>query len=177
VARYRYRTNMPTSAELRRIGRRMGIIVPRVARRLVKGKSPQPGWLPRRWLTARQVATRPRGGRRRASSAKSASSSWGEQWRREHGLAAAAPRPLRGQAPWVGASEVQAAADVAHLLIGERRRQVQVPGDGRLIVVWKSRNKGAGGVRPLIVAIGHNGSELSRIGPHDSVWTATPGRR
>jgi hypothetical protein len=45
---------MPTSAELRRmrrIERWMGIIVPRVARRVVDGKAPQPGWLPRRWLT------------------------------------------------------------------------------------------------------------------------------
>jgi hypothetical protein len=31
--------------------RRMGIIVPRVARRVASGKTPQPGWLPRRWLT------------------------------------------------------------------------------------------------------------------------------
>jgi hypothetical protein len=44
----------PTSAELRRMRRMerwMGIIVSRVARRVVTGKAPQPGWLPRRWLT------------------------------------------------------------------------------------------------------------------------------
>jgi hypothetical protein len=29
----------------------MGIIVPAVAQRVVSGKAPQPGWLPRRWVT------------------------------------------------------------------------------------------------------------------------------
>src|SRR5258708_4368027 len=45
---------MLTSAELRRmrrIHRWMEIILPRVVRRVVNGRAPQPGWLPRRWLT------------------------------------------------------------------------------------------------------------------------------
>lgn len=49
-----YRVNMPTSVELRRmrrIHRWMGIILPGVARRVVNGRAPQPGWLPRRWMT------------------------------------------------------------------------------------------------------------------------------
>jgi hypothetical protein len=36
---------------MRRVERWMGIIVSRVARRVVDGKAPHPGWLPRRWLT------------------------------------------------------------------------------------------------------------------------------
>lgn len=76
-------------------------------------------------------------------------------------------------APWVGASELRVAAEVDHLLIGVQRRRVQVPGHGRVIVAWKSPNTGAGGIRPLIVAAGRNGSELSRIGPADVMDTYT----
>jgi len=48
-------------------------------------------------------------------------------------------------------------------------------------VAWKSRSTGSGGLRPLIVAVGRDGSELSRIGPHDSMdsytWVKVGGRR
>src|SRR5580704_12277153 len=62
-----YRVNMPASAELRRMRRVerwiwMGIIVSRVARRVVAGKAPQPGWLPRRWLTVVSGDVDPGGG-------------------------------------------------------------------------------------------------------------------
>jgi hypothetical protein len=62
------------------------------------------------------------------------------------------------------------AAEVSHLLIGERR--AEVPGHGRVIVVWKSPAAG-GGIRPLITAFGPDGSELSRIGPHDNMDSYT----
>ncbi|MFF7887582.1 hypothetical protein ACH40F_39960 [Streptomyces sp. NPDC020794] len=78
-----------------------------------------------------------------------------------------------GPVPWIGCNELQVAAEVDHLLLGERR--IEVPGNGSLIVVWKSPSTGRGGIRPLIVAVGRDGSELSRIGPHEA-WTATPGR-
>ena len=45
---------MPTAAEKRRMRRMehvMGIVVPLVTRRVLGGKDPQPGWLPRRLLT------------------------------------------------------------------------------------------------------------------------------
>ena len=74
-------------------------------------------------------------------------------------------------APWVGASELRVAAEVSHLLLCDRR--IQVPRNGRLIVAWKSRSTGNGGQRPLIVAVGHDGSELSRIGPHDNLDSYT----
>jgi hypothetical protein len=74
-------------------------------------------------------------------------------------------------APWVEASELRAAAEVSHLLIGERR--VEVPAHGSVIVVWKSPSTAAGGIRPLITAFGSDGSELSRIGPHDNMDSYT----
>ena len=76
-------------------------------------------------------------------------------------------------APWVEASELRVAAEVDHLLIGEQRRRVRVPGHGRMIVAWKSVNTGAGGIRPLIVAVGRDGAELSRLGPADLTDTYT----
>ena len=69
------------------------------------------------------------------------------------------------------ASELRVAAEVSHLLIGERR--VEVPAHGRVIVVWKSPSTGGGCIRPLITAFGSDGSELSRIGPHDNVDSYT----
>jgi len=93
-------------------------------------------------------------------------------WRRQH------PRSVTA-APWVGSSELRVAAEVGHLLFGGRR--IEVPGHGRLIVAWKSRSTGSGGLRPLIVAVGRDGSELSRIGPHDSMdsytWAKVSGQQ
>jgi hypothetical protein len=211
---------MPASAELRRmrwIERWMGIIVPRVARRVVNGKAPQPGWLPCRWLTVVSGDVDPGGGigavwlvwRPGSAAAETHTALMercGGQWQYTGGGSAsggdvAAERPAAGQpgqvgmievgggagglscayrlqhphsitgAPWVGSSELRVAADVGHLLIGERR--IEVPGHGRVIVAWKSRSTGCGGLRPLIVAVGRDGSELSRIGPADSMDSYT----
>ncbi|MFI1761377.1 hypothetical protein ACH41H_04825 [Streptomyces sp. NPDC020800] len=76
-----------------------------------------------------------------------------------------------GTIPWVGSNELQVAAEVDHLLLGDRR--IEVPAHGRLIVVWKSPSTGRVGIRPSIVAVGRDGSELSRIGPHDSMDSYT----
>lgn len=76
-----------------------------------------------------------------------------------------------GTAPWVGSNELQVAAEVDHLLVGGRR--VDVPRHGRLIAVWKSPSRGHAGVRPLIVAVGRDGSELSRFGPQDRMDSYT----
>jgi hypothetical protein len=211
---------MPTSAELRRmrrVERWMGIIVLRVARRVVSGKAPQPGWLPRRWLTvvsgdmdldggigAVWLVWRP--GSAKAETHTAMMERCGGQWQytgggSESGGDVAADRSAAGQpgqvgmielgggagglshayrlqhphsgatAPWVGASELRVAADVDHLLLGDRR--IEVPGYGRLIVAWKSPSTGRGGLRPLLVAVGRDGSELSRIGPHDRMDSYT----
>jgi hypothetical protein len=70
-------------------------------------------------------------------------------------------------APWVGANELYVAAEVDHLLLGERR--IEVPRHGRLIVAWKSRSTGNWGLQP----VARDGSELSRIGPHDCMDSYT----
>ena len=202
---------------MRRMERRMGIIVSRVAQRVVTGKAPQPGWLPRRWLTvvsgdvdldggigAVWLVWRP--GSAKAETHTALIERCGGQWQYTGGGSAsggdvAAERSAAGQpgqvgmiecgggagglsrayrlqhphsitaAPWVGSSELRVAAEVGHLLVGGRR--IEVPGHGRLIVAWKSRSTGSGGLRPLIVAVGRDGSELSRIGPHDSLDSYT----
>ncbi|MGW0884601.1 hypothetical protein [Streptomyces sp. NPDC002671] len=76
-----------------------------------------------------------------------------------------------GMGSWIGSSELRVAAEVDHILLGDRR--IEVPGHGRLIVVWKSPSTGHRGIRPLLVAVGSDGSELSRIGPHESVDSYT----
>jgi len=202
---------------MRRVERWMGIIVPRVARRVVNGKAPQPGWLPRRWLTvvsgdmdldrgigAVWLAWRPRSAKAETHTAQM--ERCGGQWQyagcgsasggdvAAERLAASQPGQIGmievgGEAgglsyayrlqhphsittaPWVGSSELQVAAEVDHLLLGDRR--IEVPRHGRLIVAWKSQSTGRGGLRPLIVAVGRDGSELSRIGPHDSMDSYT----
>jgi hypothetical protein len=59
---------------------------------------------------------------------------------------------------------------VGHVLIGARR--VGVPEHRELIADWTSRYVSRG-PRPVIVALGHGGTELSRIGPHDGLDTHT----
>jgi hypothetical protein len=205
------------SAELRRAERQLEIIVPRIFHRVVKRKTPQPGWLPRRHLTvvsadvdldsgigAVWLVRRP--GSARAETLTARIERHGGRWEysgagRAPGdveagrLAAGHPRQsgmieLGGrsggvsnayrlghphspvsEAPWVEASELQVAAEVSHLLVGERR--LEVPAQGRVIVVWKSPSTGGGGIRPLIMAFGSDGSELSRIGPHDNMDSYT----
>ncbi|SEG92206.1 hypothetical protein SAMN05216223_12583 [Actinacidiphila yanglinensis] len=81
-------------------------------------------------------------------------------------------RPELGETShWVGADEIHVAAEVDHLLLGERR--IDVPPHGALIVAWRSPSTSQGGTRPLIVAVGRDGAELSRIGPHDSMDSYT----
>ncbi|MFG2369732.1 hypothetical protein ACGFY3_50710 [Streptomyces mirabilis] len=211
---------MDSSAELRRlrrIHRWMEIILPGVIRRIINGRAPQPGWLPRRQLTvvsgdvdldegigAVWLVWRPRAAK--AETHTALMELCGEEWQCTGGgsssdgdlpagrPAAAQPgqvgmielgggagglsRAYRlrhphsiGTAPWIGSNELQVAAEVDHLLLGERR--IEVPGNSGLIVVWKSPSTGRGGIRPLIVAVGRDGSELSRIGPQDSMDSYT----
>ncbi|MEU5533745.1 hypothetical protein [Streptomyces sp. NPDC020362] len=62
---------------------------------------------------------------------------------------------------------------MGHVLIGARR--IENPERGKLIAVWTSSRTSLAG-RPVIVALGRNGAELSRIGPHDSLDTHTRAR-
>ncbi|MEU6670064.1 hypothetical protein [Streptomyces sp. NPDC046727] len=73
-------------------------------------------------------------------------------------------------APWISCVKVRLGRDVSHVLFGVRR--IGVPEQRSLIAVWTSPRISRG-VRPVIVALGRDGVELSRIGPHDSLDTHT----
>lgn len=204
---------MERLAELRRTERWMEILVPRIFQRVVNGKAPQPGWLPRRWLSVVSADVDMdagigavwlvwRAGSARAETRiakierchgrwdytgaggtsgdlepdRQAAGQPGQVGMIElggytggvsHAYRLQHPHSAVGERPWTGASELQVAAEVTHLQVGERR--IEVPAHGRVIVAWKSRSTGCGGVRPLIMAYGSDGSELSRIGPQDSM--------
>ena len=75
-------------------------------------------------------------------------------------------------APWVGYVTLQVAAEVDHLVVGERR--IEVPANGTLVVAWKSPPSTVrGGVRPRIAAIGADGAELAVLGPRDHMDSHT----
>lgn len=217
-----YRVNMPTSVELRRmrrIHRWMGIILPGVVRRVVNGRAPQPGWLPRRWMTvvssdvdldagigAVWLVWRPRAAKAETHTAlmelcgeewhytgggsssdgdlpvkRSAAGQPGQVGMIELGGGAGALRRANrlrhpyphsiGTAPWIGSNQLQVAAEVDHLLVGrmtDRGARGQQPHRRLEVPVHRPR-----GTRPLIVAMGRDGSELSRIGPHDGMDSYT----
>ncbi|MFF3000726.1 hypothetical protein ACFVTC_40255 [Streptomyces sp. NPDC057950] len=73
-------------------------------------------------------------------------------------------------APWIGCAKVRLRRDVGQVLIGARR--IENPKHCELITVWTSPYISRG-VRPVIVALGRDGAELSRIGPNDSLDTHT----
>ncbi|MFD8759696.1 hypothetical protein ACFV03_11770 [Streptomyces mirabilis] len=73
-------------------------------------------------------------------------------------------------APWISCAKVRLGRDVGHVLIGARR--IQNPKHCKIIAVWASPYIGRG-VRPVIVALGRDCAELSRIGPHGSLDTHT----
>lgn len=73
-------------------------------------------------------------------------------------------------APWIGAVKLHLGRDVSHIRFGDRR--IEVPEHRRLIAAW-SCPQSKRGVRPLIVAFGPDGTELSRIGPHEALDTRT----
>ena len=75
-------------------------------------------------------------------------------------------------APWVGSNTLQVAAEVDHLVVGERR--IEVPANGTLVVAWKAPPSTVrGGVRPRIAAIGADGTELAVLGPRDQMDSHT----
>ncbi|MFK0293499.1 hypothetical protein ACIQU6_23875 [Streptomyces sp. NPDC090442] len=80
------------------------------------------------------------------------------------------PTHTMDTAPWIGCVEVHLGPDVRHLLVGNRR--IVVPERRKLAAVWTSR-PASRAVRPVLVALGHDGTELSRIGPHDTLDTYT----
>ncbi|MGH4029975.1 hypothetical protein ACQB60_13665 [Actinomycetota bacterium Odt1-20B] len=79
------------------------------------------------------------------------------------------PRSL-AEIPWVGCSVVRVGPDVAQLLVGDRR--IEVPERRALVVAWAAPPD-CHPVRPVVVALGRDGAELSRMGPHDVLDTYT----
>ncbi|WP_330260088.1 hypothetical protein OG586_30635 [Streptomyces murinus] len=75
------------------------------------------------------------------------------------------PRSIT-EAPWISCVKVRLGRDVDHVLIGARR--IDNPEHCKLIAVWTSPYISRG-ARPVIVALGADGAELSRIGPHDNL--------
>jgi len=79
------------------------------------------------------------------------------------------PRSISA-APRISCVKVRLGRDASRVLIGVRR--IEVPEQRSLIAVWTSPQT-SHGVRPVIVALGRDGAELSRAGPHDSLDTHT----
>lgn len=71
---------------------------------------------------------------------------------------------------WISWVKVRVGRDVSHVLIGVRR--IEVPRQRGVISVWASPQTRRG-VRPVIVALGRDGGELSRVGPQDRLDTHT----
>ncbi|WP_430377397.1 hypothetical protein [Streptomyces sp. B1-3] len=82
------------------------------------------------------------------------------------------PRSISA-APRISCVKVRLGRDASRVLIGVRR--IEVPEQRSLIAVWTSTQT-SHGVRPVIVALGRDGAELSRTGPHDSLDTHTLAR-
>lgn len=79
------------------------------------------------------------------------------------------PHSLAG-APWISSATIHLGREVGRLLVGNRR--IDAPEQRRIVVAWMT-TQAARGTRPLIVALGRDGTELSRLGPHDSLDTHT----
>jgi hypothetical protein len=71
-------------------------------------------------------------------------------------------------AGWVACAGFRVAAEVGHLRADGR--SIPVPGHGYVIVAWRSPPASA---RPLIVAVGNDGSRLTELGPHDYLDSLT----
>jgi hypothetical protein len=73
-------------------------------------------------------------------------------------------------APWINCVKIHVGPGVSHLLVGSRR--IDAPEQRRLVTAWKS-SQAARRTRPLIVALAPDATELSRLGPHDTLDTHT----
>lgn len=75
------------------------------------------------------------------------------------------------EAPWVGTTEIQVAAEADHLLVAGRR--VDVPAHGLVLLAWTLPSTAAYAAHPLIVAVAPDGTELSRLEPGESTDSYT----
>ncbi|MEU1107105.1 hypothetical protein ABZ408_40140 [Streptomyces tibetensis] len=79
------------------------------------------------------------------------------------------PRSLAA-APWISCVKVRLGQDVGQVLFGTRR--IEVLEQRNLVAVWTSPQSSRG-ARRVIVALGRDGGELSRMGARDSLDTRT----
>jgi len=79
------------------------------------------------------------------------------------------PRSI-ATAPWIACVAIHVGQDVDRVLVGNRR--LDAPPHRKLIAAWKCPQI-ARRVRPVIVALAQDGTELSRMGPHDGLDTHT----
>ncbi|SHM20323.1 hypothetical protein [Actinacidiphila paucisporea] len=86
---------------------------------------------------------------------------------------AARPGLPHHEAPWVGTTQLQVAAEAECLLVGERR--VPVPEHGTMLLAWTSPPTTPSARRPVIVALGPDGTELSRLAPEEAIDSYTWG--
>nr|WP_239149526.1 hypothetical protein [Streptomyces sp. SID12501] len=80
------------------------------------------------------------------------------------------PRSIE-TALWIAAVQMYLGREVDHVLVGDRRFDAS-SGQRRVVAVWKGPQIRRGS-RPVIVAFGRDGSELSRLGPLDSLDSRT----
>ncbi|MCR8575030.1 hypothetical protein [Streptomyces sp. Isolate_219] len=80
-----------------------------------------------------------------------------------------APRSV-DTTPRIHCVEVHLGPDVGQILFGSRR--IDAPERRKLIAAWMSPHASRS-TRPVVVALGHDGTELSRIGPYDTLDTHT----
>ena len=76
--------------------------------------------------------------------------------------------PEQQEAGWVSCASFRLATEVGQLQVAER--SIPVPDHGYVIVGWRSPSARA---RPLIVAVGKDGSRLSELGPDDFLDSLT----
>ncbi|MFI9599597.1 hypothetical protein ACIHCX_06875 [Streptomyces sp. NPDC052043] len=74
------------------------------------------------------------------------------------------------RALWISCVTVHLGQDVGHVLIGNRR--INAPEQRKVVASWTSPYASRR-ARPVIVAFGRGGGEISRIGPHDGLDTHT----
>ncbi|MGW5355226.1 hypothetical protein ACWERV_32495 [Streptomyces sp. NPDC004031] len=79
------------------------------------------------------------------------------------------PRSLAA-APWIGCVKIHLGRDVRQVLVGTRLKEV--PEQRSLVAVWTAP-RSSRGERPVVVALGQDGAELSRMGARDALDTHT----
>lgn len=84
---------------------------------------------------------------------------------------AAHPGLPHHEAPWIGTTQLQIAAEAECLLVGDRR--VPVPEHGTMLLAWTSAPTTPAARRPVVVALTPDGTEISRLAPEEPIDSYT----